>query len=101
MRSFAFFLTLTVVFLLGLVIGIDRDKSEQDKVSANINHIDVMSSDDIAKEDYEEEFVFVDVAPDVSEPFTQKAAFFLESGVKVFYDIVVETLYQISSLVFK
>lgn len=100
MRSFAFLLLLAVVFLLGLLIGVDRDNKVENDIQTAADFTEVIIKDDIIEEPKESHVILVDASVDSSEHITQKAASFLESGVKVFYDVIVEVLYQISSLVF-
>lgn len=99
MRSLAFLLTLAVVFLVGIVIGIDRDKQTETNTQETIQLSEVTFHENMSEES-DENYIFIETPLDSSEHFTQKAASFLESGVKVFYNTVVEVLYHISSLVF-
>lgn len=101
MRSFAFLLLLAVIFLLGLLIGIDRDKPINDinQDTANLSEL-MVNKDTSSESESVEEVVILEVMPDSSEHLIQKTASFLESSVTGFYDMIVEVLYQISSLAF-
>lgn len=110
-RSFVSLLLLVIVFLAGMLIGVDRDRDAMpatNKQEANEsieemvqleNDVDITEEDDhlfIEDEQIEEQTARVGQP----EHSTQKIASFLESIVTGFYDIVVEILYQISSLFF-
>ena len=100
-RSFVVLLLLVVVFLTGMLLGMDR---EQDVLPQNFQK-EMETSDAIADRiDNEmvdlEKVTEVEHLNDIEAPIqsTQKLASFLEIGVKGFYDAIVEVLYQISSL---
>lgn len=105
-RSFIVLLLLVVVFLTGMLIGIDR---EQSAVTSDVQtgiEISETATHHVEQEIIEEKQTSPDeqlnneqaLNMDVPEQATQKMAFFLEAGVKGFYDVIVEVLYQISSL---
>lgn len=108
-RSFVILLLLIVVFLGGMLLGIDREKS------AGLNEIDLPNHTEspiadhqeksaVEKDDnLEKEVILVDNSNNgqvVASPehATQKIASFLETGVKGFYEVVVEILYHVTSL---
>lgn len=105
-RSFVFLLLLIVVFLGGMLLGIDREKS------AGFRDMEHPNTEDVGVIDYTDH-MDKDTRPidqlDVEKPnneqiveappqTTQKVASFLETGVKGFYDMVVDILYHVSSL---
>lgn len=99
-RSFIVLLLLVVVFLSGMLVGIDREKN----VTASDPHI-MVSKPETPKDNMELEgdtseqaSVKQELKIEGPEQSTQKMASFLEAGVKGFYEVVVEVLYQISSL---
>ncbi|MBY7143333.1 hypothetical protein KFZ56_09730 [Virgibacillus sp. NKC19-3] len=93
-RSFIVILLLAVFFLTGMLYGMDNkntavnDESDQTVVieEEEVETVEPSSTD----------------VMDRQEPvhFIQKAASFLEVGVKGFYEVVVQLLYQISQLFF-
>lgn len=100
-RSFVVLLLLIVVFLTGMLIGIDREQNTYIKnVPAEFNVSE--STEHIAHWDVEDEeqFIVEEQTLNTKQPeqATQKVASFLEAGVKGFYEIIVEVLYQVSSL---
>lgn len=100
MRSFIVLLLLTVVFLSGMLIGMDRkEESHANNIPSEMNVIE--QTDNLAYGDgYEEQPVIVEQIIEIEGPAqtTQKIASFLEAGVKGFYEIIVEVLFQVSSL---
>lgn len=101
MRSFIVLLLLVVVFLAGLLIGIDREQSTYANILPNETNI-IESTEQVIywEEQEEEEFILENQPLNIEGPeqATQKIATFLEAGVKGFYEAVVEVLFQISSL---
>ena len=93
LRSFAFLLLLLVIFLTGMLIGIDREKTTHGEGVQTIVESYEFDTASANKGTDDEQ-----VTLDNPEHFTQKTASFLEAGVKGFYEIVVEVLYQISLL---
>lgn|SRR5690625_1389853 len=99
MRSFIVLLLLIVVFLVGMLIGIEREGG----MHANNNLLESSEIEQVDKstnwEAYEEQFILEEEMLEVeaSEHTTQKVAAFLEAGVKGFYEIIVEVLFEISS----
>lgn len=100
MRSFIVLLLLIVVFLTGMLIGMER----KEDIFANhllpkVNHME--QPENITESEVYEEPLLIEeqmIDFDVPAQTTQKMATFLEAGVKGFYEIVVEVLFQISSL---
>lgn len=101
-RSFIVLLLLVVVFLSGMLVGIDREKNvmasnprgvvSQPEISMDQTELESDLSDQVSAEKVP------DIAEKGTEQSTQKIASFFEAGVKGFYEVVVEVLYQISSL---
>lgn len=102
MRSFVFLLLLVIVFLTGMILGIDRDQNDQSKDREKIEELSL----DAEIVDYEtrvdEHVIMTEESIDMeaSPHFTQKLASFLEAAVKGFYEVIVEILYRISTLFF-
>jgi|SRR5690625_849271 len=102
-RSFVYLLLLIVVFLTGMLLGIDRERDMVSSPEASESILSPsesnLSTDDDSPFDESNQS---EVANEIeAKPhFTQKAASFLEGGVKGFYEVVVEILYQISRLFF-
>lgn len=107
-RSFIVLLMLTVVFLAGMVLGVDRGQSainpdvdvEQEvEVPEPSENKQMIEKERIvqAEEASNEEIVDAEEEP---MHLTQKTASLLETGVKGFYEMVVQMLYQISQLFF-
>jgi len=100
MRSFIVLLLLIVVFLSGMLIGMDK------KESSLVNHLpiegNVIEQADWLSESgaYEKQLIVEEemIEFDFPEQNTQKIAMFLEAGVKGFYEVVVDILFEISSL---
>ncbi|GAB4073391.1 hypothetical protein GCM10028778_09120 [Barrientosiimonas marina] len=95
MRTLIVMLSLAVFFLIGLVIGMDRENQ------AN------QTDSDKTVEQAEEKQVIVEELPeeepemsDSPDHLTQKTAQFLESGVKGFYEIVVGMTYDLVQVFF-
>jgi len=103
LRSFIVFLMLIVVFLGGMLVGIDRgqivvnhdDKQEVDISAEQNENKQTEDKKRIVKVEENDEYL-----TDSDEPMhlTQKTASLLEAGVKGFYEVVVQILYQISQL---
>lgn len=101
-------LLLVVVFLSGMIIGIDRGKDQesnivQQEVEIVPNHIDGETNEHVLSTDssdtQNEQIINNDILNNDKEVFmTQKVAAFLETGIKGFYELIVNILYQISSL---
>ncbi|WP_373892860.1 hypothetical protein ACUL41_08695 [Virgibacillus natechei] len=99
-RAFIVILLLAVFFLTGMLYGMDNN-------NVAINDKSGQSEEpDQAVVIEEEEVETVETSSidlmDRQEPvhFIQKAASFLETGVKGFYEAVVQILYQVSQLFF-
>ncbi|MFD1363002.1 hypothetical protein [Lentibacillus salinarum] len=98
MRTLVVLLSLGLVFLTGMVIGMDQENGP--------NASDVNTGETI--EQTEEKQVIIEQQPPNEEPempespehFTQKTAAFLESGVKGFYELVVGVTYQLVQVFF-
>ena len=100
MRSFALILLLIVVFLAGILIGIDKDGKAEPYQIPMTDLPEMHYPEDIIVENQISEVTLIGNEIDSSNHLTQKAASFIETGVTGFYDIVVEILYQIASVVF-
>lgn len=100
MRSFIILLLLIVVFLAGMLIGIEREESiRSNHISPELNEVEQI--DQIVHwEAYEEQSIIEEQMLNIEGPehTTQKLATFLESGVKGFYEIIVDVLFELSSL---
>lgn len=100
-RFFIFLLLIMIVFLAGIITGIDREKNamsnkiQEETVEMTSNHMEFIDDEEISVVDQSEI-----QRTNTKVHSTQKVASFLESGVKRFYEIVVDVLYQISSLFF-
>ncbi|HLR66506.1 hypothetical protein [Virgibacillus alimentarius] len=106
-RSFIVFLMLIVVFLAGMLFGIDRGQIASKPVETDteriVNHEEekmdegeIIEKERILQIEEADETTTADVEPD--NHLTQKTASVLEAGVKGFYEIIVQILYQISQL---
>lgn len=101
-RFFVFLLLFAVVFLSGMVMGIDRENAQME-IEKIINLFESKETPQVEEEMIlEEEIVSTEQSIDMDGPvhLTQKTASFLEAGVKGFYEIIVEVLYQISTIFF-
>lgn len=94
MRMFTILLLLIIVFLTGMIIGIDREQQSMGILDGSMIEFEEVKEDEIVLTEHLEE--------DTDSPLhvTQKTAIFLEKGVKGFYEVVVEVLYQFSTLFF-
>lgn len=102
-RSLFVCMLLIIVFFSGMLVGIDREKgavgSSLPVATSSHDIQDVqMTKGDIIDEYDEQEKIDQMLQIEESKQSTQKMAFFLEAAVKGFYEIIVEILYQISSL---
>lgn len=97
MRSLVFILILALVFMAGILSGIDRDKEVSHDSEHTTKQAEITSPETHGNDS--EEISFIGATAEPKEHITHKAAAFLESGVKVFYDVIVEALFQISSLI--
>lgn len=99
-RSFIVILLLAVFFLTGMLYGMDNNDIAINDESGQSGSPDQAV---VIEEEVEtiESTSSIDVM-DRQEPvhFIQKAASFLEAGVKGFYEVVVQILYQVSQLFF-
>ncbi|MBP1968719.1 hypothetical protein J2Z83_000813 [Virgibacillus natechei] len=105
-RSFIVILLLAVFFLTGMMYGMDRgniastdglvDQTESNEPERNQGEI--VEMEPIEEKELEPSTEGINI----EEPnhFTQRAASFLEAGVKGFYEVVVQVLYQVSQLFF-
>ena len=93
-------LLLVVVFLTGMLIGMDKKEVLQANDLSSEEHIAEQTENIIEWEVYEEQPVIEEqmLAFEPPEHTTQKIATLLETGVKGFYEVVVDILYQITSL---
>jgi cell division septation protein DedD len=104
-RTFIVALLLAVFFLSGTLYGMDRDRggSRQEVPAIEAPQEQQESAETLATTKELEEMEKIEElrAAEMNEKhFTVKTASFLETAVKGFYEIVVEMLYQISSLFF-
>ncbi|HLR08262.1 MAG TPA: hypothetical protein VK136_03225 [Bacillota bacterium] len=104
MRSLVVLLLITVFFLAGLVVGIDRGQIDSEEIPATIETEEITDTEEnqgapLAQEQMVDEHL-VDAGAS-SAHFTQKAAASMEAIVTRFYDLVVQILYQIAQLFFK
>gem|GEM_PF-1711701 len=111
-RSFVSLLLLVIVFLVGMVIGADREQdvipvnNKQEESEFTEEMVQLENDADITTEDGEPLFIEdremeeQTASVDQSGHSTLKIASFLESIVTGFYNIIVDILYQISSLFF-
>src|SRR5690625_2908491 len=112
-RSFVSLLLLVIVFLVGMVIGADREQDvipvnnkQQEESEFTEEKVQLENDADITTEDGEPLFIEDQemeeqtASVDQSGHSTLKIASFLESIVTGFYNIIVDILYQISSLFF-
>ncbi|HLR61113.1 MAG TPA: hypothetical protein VK097_01585 [Lentibacillus sp.] len=102
MRSLVILLSLVVFFLTGLTIGMDRTHQESGG-SKDINEAVVQDQEKIIVERNVTESDSSDKMLEStknSEHFTYKAASFLESSVKGFYELVVGAAYQLVQVFF-
>lgn len=100
-RSFIVLLLLVSVFFSGILIGIEREGNSH----ANHTPAEIIAVEPMEQIEYlevqEEEGVSIEkktVNTEAPEQATQKIAAFLEAGVKGFYEVVVDVLFQISTL---
>lgn len=101
MRSFIVLLLLIVVFLAGVLIGMERNEGGMyvNNNSSEINEVE--QTDKVIHWEEDEELLMLEkqmLEMESPEQTTQKVATFLEAGVKGFYEVIVEALFQISSL---
>lgn len=98
-----------VIFLSGIVFGIKQEDTSEQAPLSRINpdenivyHLeDENQAKDIEKELIENNDEYNrNYYPPQTLTITQKTAVFLEMGIKGFYNIVVEGLYQFSKLFF-
>lgn len=101
-RSFIVFLMLLVVFLAGMLLGGERGQYASG--TAEMEQLQERNWDGQSTEEQNEQKIEMEETylgePEDNPHLTQKAASALETGVRGFYDLVVQTLYQISSLFF-
>lgn len=108
-RSFIYLLLLIVVFLSGMILGMERDglivsderENEHEDMISLPAQLSASNNDDqpIHVVDPDDDKSSKNVLDINTKPhFTQKIASFLETGVKGFYEIIVEVLYQMSRL---
>lgn len=99
-RSFIVLLLLVSVFFSGILIGIEREgNSHANHTPAEIIAVEPMEQ--IEYLEVQEEGFSIEkktVNTEAPEQATQKIAAFLEAGVKGFYEVVVDVLFQISTL---
>lgn len=101
---FIVLLLLIVVFLSGILIGIDREKKAmtidlQEEMQPFETSRQIFQAESIDQFQQNEQLTDRQIPSDaIPQQTTQKMASFLEAGVKGFYEAVVEILYQISSL---
>lgn len=97
-RTLAGLLLLLAVFFTGLVLGIKQDDKISDPLPREINY---PSEEIVDQEVFSANNLVENTDPleaEVPIHTTQKTASFLEKGVNGFYNIVINVMYQISSL---
>lgn len=100
-RSLILLLLLVGVFLSGILIGIDREESiYANHISPEANVVMPIEHIEYWEVHEEEQFLIEEQGLNTEDPeqATQKVAAFLEAGVKGFYEVIVEILFQIASL---
>lgn len=99
LRLFVHLLMFIVVFLSGMLFGMDREHAQVDRFETSHSENKEEQTKIASNQD---DIIIVDQSADMETPvhFTQKTASFLETGVKGFYEVVVEILYQISTFFF-
>lgn len=99
MRSFVVLLMLVIVFLVGMIIGIEREQvTSNEKDDEQVEEISIVSIEHEEANIPEASTSQEDI--DKSLHLTQKTASVLETSIKGFYNIIVEILYQFSKLFF-
>lgn len=96
-RLLIYFMAITIVFLLGLVIGLERESTEEHPVNNEqyfIETVSEQSSEQLWSKDIDEQPTIVAS----NDRLLQKLASTCEKVVLAFYNIVVDVLYQISKL---
>ncbi|WP_010531045.1 hypothetical protein [Lentibacillus jeotgali] len=102
MRLLAILLSLVVFFLTGLTLGMDRSHQDSEG-SRNVEEVAVQEEEqvlvekNVSEDDSSRQLL---ESPETSEHFTYKAASFLESTVKGFYELVVGAVYQLVQVFF-
>lgn len=97
-RSMFMLLLFIIIFLVGMVVGIDRSQMSM------VNNLDetIATDDEMTEEAIEIEEIVIEQNDIMEERssvhFTHKIASILEASIKGFYNIVVEIMYQIASL---
>lgn len=105
-RSVIFLLLFALFFLTGMLYGMDRENYAMPNSSVNQEETvpdTAPEKEPIAIEEAVNETVTdqnLHSPESESKHFTEKAASFLGTAVKAFYDVVVQILYQISQLFF-
>ncbi|SFA70078.1 hypothetical protein SAMN04488072_101100 [Lentibacillus halodurans] len=102
MRTVIILLSLALFFLTGLIIGMDRSNQENEAysdVEEVIEETGEASEKQVLIKDQESTDKQLAV-PESPEHFTHKAASFLESGVKGFYELIVSVTYQLIQVFF-
>jgi len=100
MRSFIVLLLLVVVFLTGMLIGMEKKEGRYANHLSSEEHV-IDQTEKLKEWDVYDEQPMIEeqmLAFEAPEQTTQKVATLLETGVKGFYEIVVDLLFQISSL---
>lgn len=100
MRSFIVLLLLVVVFLTGMLIGLERKEGMRSNNITSEIHV-VEQVDQLTQSELHEDQSMIEKQPfevGEQEQTTQKVAAFLEAGVKGVYEVIVEVLFQVSSL---
>jgi len=104
-RLMVYFLLLVIIFLAGMLIGIDQErnapKDKDDRLQiASVQSEKISSANEKKNKEELSDAQQSDYVEDMEENlhFTQKVASFLEKGVKIFYELIVNLLYEISRL---
>ncbi|HLS20948.1 MAG TPA: hypothetical protein VK056_04685 [Bacillota bacterium] len=96
-RFFFYILILTIVFLVGMVIGLEREESERyvsDEIEASDEFFDEKTFEQLSANNIEEQ----PLSLVENERLLSKLASFSETIVLGFYQVIVKILYQISKL---
>lgn len=111
-RSFMMLLVLVVVFLAGMLFGVEKgqhltnnhfeEQTKDSKEDQTDAETEVKKETNESEEKKDSQGNHENQYSDISnnEYFTHKTASFLEKGVKGFYNIIVEVMYQFSNIFF-
>lgn len=102
-RSFVVLLLFIIIFVAGILVGVDRKSAENQLEQRMSNNSFYMEKEMEAMQSTKEiepyqEAITTNYPEESTRHFTQKAALFLETGVIGFYTIIIEIMYQIASI---